>query len=141
MGSFFNDYVDRFVAPHLVHHFGKRDANGELYLMKVYVSAREEPYSVKAIIEMSSATTGDFSLGDIERQDKIERMTVLMQRFDVDGEQVPLDTEAWVLPPDGSALSGGRWGIERIDNSDESHVQVTLVREKPKRYQPTRYIR
>ena len=139
--SYFNEYVNRFNSDHLVHYFGRRDANGDLYVMSVYTSAREEPYSVHAIIEMENATNGDKQFGDMESQERVERVTVLMKRHDTLGEAVPLDTEALVLLPDGSSLSGGRWGVERIDNSDESLVQVTLVREKTKRYQPSRYLR
>lgn len=138
--SHFNEYA-RIGSGYLMHYFGQRDGNGDLITLKWYASRQELPQDVKAFVELHSATNAQDSLGEFNDEQKVERQTILMERLDTSGNQVVLDTEALVVAPDGSTLAGGRWGIERIDNSDEALVQLTLVRERTKRYNASGYER
>lgn len=139
--SYFNEFVDRFGSDQLMEYFGQRDSDGELITLKWYASRQEEPQEVNAFVELHSTVESQDAIGEFDDLKKVERYTIVMKRKDTSGNLVVLDTEALVLAPDGSELAGGRWGVERFDNSDESLVQVTLVRERSKRFHASRYER
>lgn len=139
MGSTFNDFMARFGTPHLMHHFSNRDSDNAPILLSVYLTGQEEARDVEAFIQTQDAASEYRQQGELETVVKAHRVHVLMRNKDTSGVDIALDTESFVVVPDGSTVASGRWGIERFENADGELVSVVLLRDRAKRYHARGY--
>lgn len=138
--SYHDEYTERFAADQLLHHFGQRDEQGQLWALEWYASGENKSRKVDAFMVEESTDSESDTLGDEDMAKRVERQTWMVRRVGRDGLDVPMDTEALVLIP-GDEVYSGRWGVERIDPTDKTFAQVVLIREKAKRYYGTGYER
>lgn len=136
--SYHDEYAERFAAGQLLHHFGQRDEQGQLWALEWYVSGENKSRKVDAFMVDESTDSETDTFGEEDIAKRVERQTWMVRRVGRDGKDVPMDTEALVIIP-GDELYSGRWGVDRIDPADKTFAQVVLIRERAKRYHGAGY--